>query len=321
MAPPTPPGLKFSVVIPTYNEERFIRQCLDSIRAQNVAADQVEIVVVDNGSTDGTLSICREYTDRILSHPELRVGAMRNRGAATATGQVLAFLDADCVADRHWLAVAGSSLADEPCLTGDSYDIPPNPHWIERAWFAQEHRGRRPTHLIPAGNMILPRELFLSLGGFDEKLLTGEDAEFCQRAARAVPVIADDRLRVVHLGNPKTLKKFVTREMWHGMGALGALRLNWNDKPLFGTVLFLLFTLTQLAGLVLAAVGRGSSLFWLSTAGVLLLLAATVAYRMRAIRDWGALPSLALLYYVYYFGRSIALLMLLGGKDFRRRAK
>jgi glycosyltransferase involved in cell wall biosynthesis len=321
MAPLTPDNLTFSVIIPTYNEERFIRRCLDSIRGQRVAGDRVEIVVVDNGSTDSTLAICQEYTDRILSHPELRVGAMRNRGAASATGQVLAFLDADCVADAGWLAAAEDSLGETPCVTGDSYDIPPNPHWIERAWFAQEHRGRRATHLIPAGNMIVPRELFLRLGGFDEQLLTGEDAEFCQRAAQLVPVMADDKLRVVHLGNPKTLKKFIAREMWHGMGALGSLRLNWNDKPLFGTVLFLLLMLSQIIGLVLAVAGRGGWLFWLGTTGVGLLLVATVAYRLRAIRDWRAVPSLALLYYVYYFGRSIALLMLLGGKDFRRRAK
>jgi GT2 family glycosyltransferase len=246
---------------------------------------------------------------------------MRNRGAAAAAGQVIAFLDADCVADAGWLAAAEDSLREGPSLLGDSYDIPANPHWIERAWFAQDHRGRRPTRLIPAGNMIVPRELFLRLGGFDEKLVTGEDAEFCQRAAQTVPVIADDRLRVVHLGNPKTLKKFVTREMWHGMGALGSLRLNWNDKPLFGTVLFLVMTLLQVAGLTLMAFGQGSGLFWSGTVGVALLLLLTVAYRMRAIRDWGAAPSLMLLYYVYYFGRSIALLMILGGKDFRRRAK
>lgn len=321
MASTAPDRLMFSVIIPTYNEERFIRRCLDSIRAQRVAPDQVEIVVVDNGSTDQTLTICQEYTDRILSHPELRVGAMRNQGAAKARGQVLAFIDADCIADAGWLAAAEASLAAGSCVTGDSYDIPSDPHWIERAWFAQEHRGRRATHLIPAGNMIVPRELFLRLGGFNEQLLTGEDAEFCQRAAQIAPVIADDTLRVVHLGNPKTLKKFITREMWHGMGALGSLRLNWNDKPLFGTVAFLVLTLTQIAGLGLAIVGRGSSLFWFGTVGVGLLLAATVAYRLRAIRDWRAVPSLLLLYNVYYFGRSIALLMLLGGRDFRRRAK
>jgi hypothetical protein len=105
------------------------------------------------------------------------------------------------------------------------------------------------------------------------------------------------------------------------MGALGSLRLNWNDKPLFGTVMFLLLTLTQIAGLAFSVLGRGSWLFWFGATGVCLLLAATVAYRMRAIRDWRAVPSLVLLYYVYYFGRSIALLLLLGGRDFRRRAK
>ena len=311
----------YSIVIPTYNEERFIGRCLESLRRQTVPADQIEIIVVDNGSTDGTLAICRRYTDRILNHPELRVGAMRNRGAAAATGKVLAFIDADCVADPGWLQSAADLLAEQPCVAGDSYDIPAEPHWIERAWFAQEHRGRRATQLIPAGNLIVPRALFQTLGGFNEALVTGEDAEFCQRAAEAVPVLADDRIRVVHLGNPKTLRKFVTREMWHGMGALGSLRLNWNDKPLFGTILFLVLTLLQVAGLGLFIAGLDQSVFWTGTGGVALLLTATVAYRLRAIRDWGAVPSLFVLYYVYYLGRSIALVMLLSGTDFRRRAK
>lgn len=316
MAEPT-----YSIIIPTYNEERFIGRTLESLRSQEGLAGATELIVVDNGSTDGTLDICRRYTDRILSHPELRVGAMRNRGAAAARGEILAFIDADCVADPRWLASAAEVIAEQPCVTGDSYDIPPEPHWIERAWFAQEHRGRRATQLIPAGNLVLPRKIFQQLGGFNESLISGEDAEFCQRAAQLAPIIADDRIRVVHLGNPKTLKKFVTREMWHGMGALGSLRLNWNDKPLFGTILFLLFTLAQVVGLGLALAGRGAGFLQGATAGVALLLTATVAYRMRAIRDWGAVPGLFVLYYVYYFGRSIALLMIITGTDFRRRAK
>jgi GT2 family glycosyltransferase len=246
---------------------------------------------------------------------------MRNRGAETATGEILAFLDADCIADPEWLSAAEASLREAPCVTGDSYDIPDKPHWIERAWFAQEQRGRRLTNLIPAGNMIVPRELFLRLGGFDEQLLTGEDAEFCQRASRAVSVVADDKVRVVHLGNPKTLRKFMTREMWHGMGALGSLRLNWKDKPLFGTVIFLLLTVIQIAALGLWCITGDSSLFWFSTSGIVVLVLATVAYRMRSTRNWRVVPPLALLYYVYYLGRSLALLMLLRGTNFRRRTK
>lgn len=318
---PQPDAPTFSVVIPTYNEERFIRRCLESVRAQHYAPDRIEIIVVDNGSTDNTVAIGREYADILLHHPGIRVGAMRNRGAQAASGQLLAFLDADCLAEPDWLANAAQALARERCVTGDSYDIPRNPHWIERAWFAQEHRGRRATHLLPAGNLIVPRDAFLHVGGFNEALVTGEDAEFCQRVSQLLAVIADDRIRVIHLGNPRTLKKFLLREMWHGMGALGSLKLNWKDKPLFGTILVALLTIAQVVGLVLLASGSGGQLLLFSTLGLLALLAATVGYRVRAIRDWGAVPALFLLYYVYYLGRAISLLLMLVRREFRRREK
>ena len=313
---------RVSVVIPTYNEERFIRRCLEAVRSQkHYPAELVEIIVVDNGSTDGTVAICREFADIILNHPELRVGAMRNRGARAASGQWLAFLDADCVPDPEWLSSAAHCMGTELCVTGDAYDVPDPAHWIERAWFAQEQRGRRPSFNIPAGNLILSRDLFMQLGGFNEALITGEDAEFCRRAAQIVPIIADDRIRVVHLGNPKTIKKFLAREVWHGMGALGSVRLDWKDKPLIGTVILALLTVLQLVGLVTIAAGAGAQLFLFSTLGVLLLLGLTVAYRARAIRDLRSVPALFGLFYLYYMGRSASLLIMFARMEFRRREK
>jgi glycosyltransferase involved in cell wall biosynthesis len=312
---------KISVIIPTYNEERYVGQCIQSVRRQNYPADLVEIIVVDNGSTDDTLAICEGSADLVLRHPGIRVGAMRNRGAQTATGQIVAFLDADCIADEDWLRNAATLLAEIMCITGGAHDLPDHPHWIERAWYSQERQGRRATRLIPSGNLIAPRDVFVRLGGFDESLIAGEDAEFCLRAAKVVPVIADDGIRAVHLGNPKTLDRFLARETWHGMGAVGSLAIDWKDKPLLGTLLFMLLTITQFIGLVmLAAMANGTLLLWASL-GLLLLVSATVGYRMHNLRSWAAAPALFLLYYLYYLGRSRSIMKLLARSEFSRGSR
>lgn len=311
----------FSIIVPAYNEERFIRSCLDALRSLDYPMDKCEVIVVDNGSTDQTVAIASEYADAVLIYPQIGVGALRNRGANAAKGSVLAFIDADCIAPADWLTSAAHSLAIEPCLTGNSYDIPEHPHWIERAWSAQEPRGRRRTRLIPAGNLFISRHVFLQCGGFEETLISGEDAEFCERVSRVLPIIADDRVRVIHLGNPKTLQKFLLREIWHGMGACGSLRHNWMDKPLFATILVGLLTICQLVGLALLPFGLSGKSFVYSTAGVITVLLATIGYRLPTIRHWKAVLPLLVLYYVYYIGRSLSLLMLLMGTDFRRREK
>lgn len=312
----------FSVIVPAFNEERFVGRCLASVLAQEYPRALVEVIVVDNGSTDRTVAICQNEGAMVLSYPGLRVGALRNRGAAAAKGEILAFLDADCAATPAWLRSAADALATEPCVTGDSYDIPANAHWIERAWFSQEHRGRRCTTLIPSGNLFVTREEFLRLGGFNENLQAGEDAEFCLRASQSLPIIADDRIRVIHHGNPKTLRQFLARESWHGMGALGSIRLSWKDKPLSGTVLFSLLTAAQIVALLfwVAGAGGGRTLIAASL-GIAVLLAATVVYRLRATRNWRNFPALALLYYMYYLGRTYSLGLLLTRRENSHRTK
>lgn len=310
-----------SVIIPTYNEERFIGRCLDAVFAQDYPGGMVEVIVVDNGSSDNTVALVRARGAQVHQFPAIPVGALRNRGARLATHEVLAFLDADCIPPRHWLQGCAEAMSQGACLTGDSYDIPEHPHWIERAWFAQEPVGRRRTHLIPAGDMILPRESFLALGGFNETLTAGEDAEFCLRARERLPIIADDRTRVVHLGNPASVHQFLARETWHGMGALGGLRLNWRDKPLAGTLAFALASVGQALGLVMLAFGKGGSVLLWSSIVIVALVASTIGYRLRTIRDPGMIPALVALYYLYYLARSRSLVLLATGRKYRRGKK
>ena len=304
-----PPVL--SVVIPAYNEARFIGACLHALRAQRFAAGRIEIIVVDNGSTDETVGIARTLADSVLLEPHARVARMRNIGAARAQGSVLAFLDADCIAEPDWASAAMASLDLQRCITGATVLVPPDAVWVERAWFSQEAQGRRHVAHINSGNLIVPRQLFDELQGFDESLVTGEDYEFCQRAARLVDVVADDRIRVVHLGNPKSLARFFRREMWHGLGAIASFRNDWRDKPLLGTLAFMFALVLQVGGLVFASLNGSLSVFVLGSLLLASLLFATVVYRLGAQRFSARLfAQLCVLYAVYYSGRAVALLQL-----------
>jgi glycosyltransferase involved in cell wall biosynthesis len=87
-----------SVVVPIYNVERYLADCLDSVLAQTV--DDLEVVMVDDGSTDGSAAIARAYAERdrrfrLLSQPNAGLSAARNTGIEAATGEYLAFLDSD----------------------------------------------------------------------------------------------------------------------------------------------------------------------------------------------------------------------------------
>ncbi len=300
-----------SVIIPALNEQRHIGSCLESVLNGSYSRESIELIVVDNGSSDRTVEIARAWGAKVLELPGVTLGCLRNQGVRYARGAILAFIDADCIADSDWLEQGASSLAKEPCITGSFHDIPEEATWLEKAWFVYRERGRCETSHINTSNLFVTKELFEQLGGFDESLVTGEDSEFSARAKRIVKVISDERIRVVHLGNPKTLGEFMRREIWHGLGALGSFRVSCLDKPLLGTLGFLVCSIGQIVGIVALILGLGVSLLALSTAVLLSLLILTVWYRRRFILSPSHALKLGFIYYIYYFSRAISLCFLL----------
>lgn len=93
-----------SVVVPAYNERPTIAACIEALLAQDYPADRREIIIVDNNSNDGTPDIVGNYPVRLAFERETQTSyAARNRGIALAEGEIIAFLDADCIADKNWL--------------------------------------------------------------------------------------------------------------------------------------------------------------------------------------------------------------------------
>jgi glycosyltransferase involved in cell wall biosynthesis len=105
-----------SVIIPAYNAGRFLAQAIDSILAQTRMPD--EVIVINDGSTDNTLAVAQAYAPRVsvLSQPNGGISVARNAGVAASTGTLLAFQDADDVADPQRLALQVAAFEADPAL-------------------------------------------------------------------------------------------------------------------------------------------------------------------------------------------------------------
>jgi glycosyltransferase involved in cell wall biosynthesis len=181
-----------SVIIPNYNYGRFLKQAIDSVLAQTYP--RVEALVVDDGSKDDSEEVLRGYGERIrwFRQQNQGVSAARNRGVRESHGAYLAFLDAD----DYWMPAKLEkqmelSLGDpELGLVGCRLDIF-DELGVSRVcldgmsgWVAQELLLLQRCVVPGAGSSLLvPRALFEEMGGFDERLSTSADWDFCYRAA------------------------------------------------------------------------------------------------------------------------------------------
>ena len=86
---------KFSIVIPNYNKEKYIRRCLNSIFTQSIKKQNYEVIVIDDGSTDSSVDIIREYDVKLLNSNRLGAGGARNKGINIAKGKYIILLDSD----------------------------------------------------------------------------------------------------------------------------------------------------------------------------------------------------------------------------------
>jgi peptidoglycan/xylan/chitin deacetylase (PgdA/CDA1 family)/GT2 family glycosyltransferase len=102
-----------SVVIPAYNEENYLPLCLESIKKQDYAAEY-EVIVVDNASTDNTAKIARDWGAKVVYESKRSPACARQKGAEVATGELIAFIDADTQAPAYWLSTIVSRFVREP---------------------------------------------------------------------------------------------------------------------------------------------------------------------------------------------------------------
>jgi glycosyltransferase involved in cell wall biosynthesis len=218
--------MQFSIIIPAKNEESNIRYCLDAVRELDFSKDNYEVIVIDNGSTDGTVSIVNDHGCSVYVKPQLSLSGLRNFGASVALGNIFVFLDADCVPDKDWLKNIAITLGEsEVGCTGSTPVASVNGTWVEKVWssFRTRRKNKYYTQWINSSNFIVRRELFVKVGGFNEKVSTGEDVDICFRLNKICKILFEPAIKVVHLGEPKTIREFFFKEIWRGKGLISGL--------------------------------------------------------------------------------------------------
>ncbi len=187
---------RISVVIPARNEATFIPRVVRAVLSQRPREAELDVIVVDDGSTDATAQAAQAAGARVL---ELgRAGgnpaAARNRGAAAATGDPLVFLDADCIPADGWLAAILAAHGRGATVVGGAIDLPPGLPPSARCdyycgWYLVH--SRRPAGFVPhhpPPNLSVRRAAFLATAGFTERQpfsYTNEEREWQAELLRA----------------------------------------------------------------------------------------------------------------------------------------
>ena len=213
-----PPLVSF--IIPVRNDAARLQLCLTSVVANDFGRERIEIIVVDHGSTDGSVDTARTSGAVVLNGTGNSVAALRNQGAGEAAGEILAFVDADHQIDSHWIQTAVEILTDPQVgATGSDYSTQPSPTWVQRQYDSLRRRPRRREDVtwLGSGNLAMRSAIFQQVGGFDSSLTACEDVDLCNRVRLAgYRIVADPQLRSVHYGDPVTLKALFFGELWRG---------------------------------------------------------------------------------------------------------
>ena len=227
-----------SIIIPARDEADYLGKCLASLQELNFPKKRYEIIVADNGSTDQTPRLARSHGAMVVDLADKKtISAVRNGGAAKASGDILVFLDADCTVAGDWLLRAEPYFdRDDIACFGSSPIIPDDATWVEEAWFLvrKSHQQIFEREWQESTNMFIPQTVFKKAGGFNEKLATCEDVDLSYRLRKFGKIIADTRIIAVHHRDPKTIWEFFLKEKWRGKSNYSGLfqhGIQLNELP------------------------------------------------------------------------------------------
>lgn len=214
-----------SVIIPAYNEEKFLPACLESISKQTLAKNEYEVVVVDNASTDRTAEIAKRYPVKLIHEPKRSVTVARQTGVNKSHGNIIVSGDADTFYPPKWLTNIKDTFIKNPELIGVggwvyfdktstffnfSFAIGQQLNLI-----LQRFTGRFP--IVYAANFAFKRSALYSIGGYPVYLPElGDQQYILYRFFKIGKVIINPRVKCITSGRRQnSLSKNILQNVWH----------------------------------------------------------------------------------------------------------
>jgi glycosyltransferase involved in cell wall biosynthesis len=230
-----------SIVIPIYNRAGFIQACLTSLLAQSYPRERYEIILVDDGSTDGSAAkanvLLQEWDGQfqIIQKTNGGPASARNAGIRVSKADIIAFIDSDCVADPDWLEqIAGCLSGSDAAGVGGPLINIASKTWVSHylnstSFFRHRVRHGRVDYLLTA-NAAFRRAALLAVNGFSEAGVWGEDADLSFRLIQKGHTLLLAKQGIVtHYGTPVSLRGLIKDVYRYGYGNC-VLSRNWKNR-------------------------------------------------------------------------------------------
>ena len=310
-----------SFIIPVRNDAKRLELCLRSIQANSFSGTRIEVVVIDNGSTDGSADVARKLGALVVESDSASVAELRNFGAGHSAGEILAFVDADHEISAAWVRAAMDTLrASNVAAAGALCHAPIDGTWVQRTYGLLRGlpKGQQDVEWLGSGNLVVRRTVFQAVGGFDTVLITCEDVDLCNRIRTAgFRIVSNADMKNVHYGDPATLRALFKGELWRGRDNLRVSfrgRLSWRRLP---SIVIPIVDVAMIAavifGIAASAAGSGVGLLIAACAAAVIAGASTLRV-MRLLFTQPRVRPVSLFQAwvvscVYDLGRALALVM------------
>jgi len=241
---------RVSIIIPVRDQTSDLADCLESLAVLDYPEERRETIVVDDGSKKAISRIFTSDKFRIMRFEKSRgPAAARNAGAGIAGGDILAFLDADCVAGEKWLRETVPFFkADGIGAAGGRVEGYHTKRFLDRyeAVFSSLNMGNRltfegkssATFYVPTANLLVRRDVFSSLGGFREDMRTGEDVDFCWRLRDSGRSLLYAPFGAVAHKHRHRLDRMLARRAQYGMSEAPLYRAHRHKKKTLSIPIF-----------------------------------------------------------------------------------
>lgn len=183
--------MKISVIVPAFNEEKYIGECLTNLIMY--AGDEIlEIIVVNNNSSDNTAHIARKFPKvRVVNEKRKGLSYARQKGLMEAKGELLAYIDADTLVSKNWIKKIQKEFTKNKnlvCLSGPYiyYDLPKWQQFLVYIyWEGATVTYQLTRFMVAGGNFVAKKKALLAMGGFDTTVLFyGEDTNIARRISK-----------------------------------------------------------------------------------------------------------------------------------------